>query len=168
MTKLEQHDQFFMQLALEQAQLAYDAGEVPVGAVVVLNGEVVGRGFNKPITSLDPSAHAEVVALRDAAQNIGNYRLYGATLYVTVEPCAMCAGCLVHSRVDRLVYATTEPKSGAVESSMKFLESDFLNHKIEVSSGVLAQSASEIMSNFFKMRREGKKKLKQLSKIKSL
>jgi len=168
MTKREQHDQIFMQLALEQAQLAYDAGEVPVGAVVVLNGEVVGRGFNKPITSLDPSAHAEVVALRDAAKNIGNYRLYGATLYVTVEPCAMCAGCLVHSRVDRLVYATTEPKSGVVESSMKFLESDFLNHKVEVSSGVLAQSASEIMSNFFRMRREGKKKLKQLSKDQSL
>ena len=168
MTKREQHDQIFMQLALEQAQLAYDAGEVPVGAVVVLNGEVVGRGFKKPITSLDPSAHAEVVALRDAAKNIGNYRLYGATLYVTVEPCAMCAGCLVHSRVDRLVYATTEPKSGVVESSMKFLESDFLNHKVEVSSGVLAQSASEIMSNFFRMRREGKKKLKQLSKDQSL
>ena len=102
MTEQEQYDQTFMQLALEQGQIAYDAGEVPVGAVVVLNGAVIGRGYNQPITSLDPSAHAEVVALRDAAKNIGNYRLTGATLYVTVEPCTMCAGCLVHSRVECL------------------------------------------------------------------
>lgn len=164
---LENHfqhiDEPFMRLALEQAQMAYDLGEVPVGAVVVLNGEVVGRGYNKPITSLDPSAHAEVVAVRDAALNIGNYRLSGATLYVTVEPCSMCAGCLIHARVQRLVYGTTEPKSGVIESSMRFLESDFLNHKIEARSGVLAQEASEIMSSFFKMRRENKKKLKKLT-----
>lgn len=167
MSKQEQYDQTFMGLALEQAQLAYDDGEVPVGAVVVVAGEVVGRGYNKPISTLDPSAHAEVVALRDAAKNMGNYRLSGATLYVTVEPCAMCAGCLVHSRIDRLVYATTEPKSGVVESAMKFLDSDFLNHKVSVCSGVLAQDAADIMSSFFKMRREGKKKLKQLNRIKA-
>lgn len=167
MSKQEQNDQTFMSLALEQAQLAYDDGEVPVGAVVVVAGEVVGRGYNKPISSLDPSAHAEVVALRDAAKNIGNYRLSGATLYVTVEPCAMCAGCLVHSRIERLVYGTTEPKSGVVESAMKFLDSDFLNHKVEVSAGVLAQDAADIMSSFFKMRRAGKKKLKQLNNIKA-
>jgi tRNA(adenine34) deaminase len=164
MTEQEQEkkDQYFMTLALEQGQLAYDVGEVPVGAVVVQNGEVIGRGYNQPITSLDPTAHAEVVAVRDAAKNIGNYRLTGATLYVTVEPCTMCAGCLVHSRVQRLVYATTEPKSGVVESAMCLLDSPFFNHKIEVCSGVLAGEASSLMSSFFKMRREGKKKLKEV------
>jgi len=163
MTEQEQNDKHFMSQALEQGQLAYDAGEVPVGAVVVLEGEVIGRGYNQPITSLDPSAHAEIVALRDAAKNIGNYRLSGATLYVTVEPCTMCSGCLVHSRVQRLVYAATEPKAGVVESAMCLLDSPFFNHKIEVSAGVLAEDASRLMSDFFKMRREGKKKLKLAS-----
>jgi len=163
MTEQEQNDKHFMSQALEQGQLAYDAGEVPVGAVVVLEGEVIGRGYNQPITSLDPSAHAEIVALRDAAKNIGNYRLSGATLYVTVEPCTMCSGCLVHSRVQRLVYAATEPKAGVVESAMCLLDSSFFNHKIEVSAGVLAAEASRLMSDFFKMRREGKKKLKLAS-----
>tara|TARA_B110001454_G_scaffold54930_2_gene53751 strand:+ start:41366 stop:41887 length:522 start_codon:yes stop_codon:yes gene_type:complete len=166
MTEQEQCDQNFMQLALEQGQLAYDAGEVPVGAVVVLNGEVIGRGYNKPITSLDPSAHAEVVALRDAAKNIGNYRLMGATLYVTVEPCTMCTGCLIHSRIARLVYGATEPKSGVIESAMHLLESPFFNHAIETCSGILAEQSSSLMSDFFKMRRAGKKKLKQLSQPK--
>jgi tRNA(adenine34) deaminase len=153
-----------MSLALEQGRLAYDIGEVPVGAVVVQDGVVIGRGYNKPITSLDPSAHAEIVALRDAAKNIGNYRLSGATLYVTVEPCTMCSGCLIHSRIERLVYATTEPKSGVVESAMCLLDSSFFNHKIEACGGVLASEASTLMSDFFKMRREGKKKLKKASK----
>ncbi|NRA23815.1 MAG: tRNA adenosine(34) deaminase TadA [Oleispira sp.] len=160
----EQIDQYFMNLALEQGRLAYEAGEVPVGAVVVQNGTVIGRGYNQPITSLDPSAHAEIVALRDAANNIGNYRLSGATLYVTVEPCAMCSGCLVHSRIERLVYATTEPKAGVVESAMKLLESPFLNHKVETCSGVMSDEAAKLMSSFFKMRREGKKKLKELNR----
>lgn len=164
MTEQEQRDQYFMTLALEQGQLAYDAGEVPVGAVVVQNNEVVGRGYNQPITSLDPTAHAEVVAVRDAAKNIGNYRLMGATLYVTVEPCTMCAGCLVHSRLERLVYAATEPKAGVIESAMCILDSPFFNHKIEVRSGVLAEQASSLMSDFFVMRREAKKKLKQAGK----
>ncbi len=164
MTEQEQNDKHFMTLALEQGKLAYDAGEVPVGAVVVLEGEVVGRGYNQPITSLDPSAHAEIVAIRDAAKNIGNYRLSGATLYVTVEPCTMCSGCLVHSRIERLVYAATEPKAGVVESAMCLLDSPFFNHKIEVSTGILAAEASYLMSDFFKMRREGKKKLKLASK----
>ena len=163
-TEQEKTDQYFMQLALEQGQLAYAAGEVPVGAVVVQNGEVIGRGYNQPITSLDPTAHAEVVAVRDAARNIGNYRLTGATLYVTVEPCTMCAGCLVHSRLARLVYGATEPKAGVVESAMCLLDSPFFNHKIETCSGVLAGQASSLMSDFFKMRRAGKKKLKQLSR----
>jgi tRNA(adenine34) deaminase len=161
MTEQEQTDQNFMKLALEQGQLAYDAGEVPVGAVVVLDGQVIGRGYNKPITSLDPSAHAEVVALRDAALNIGNYRLANAVLYVTVEPCTMCSGLLVHSRIARLVYGTTEPKSGVIESAMCLLEQPFYNHKIEITGGVLAQEASTLMSDFFTMRRAGKKKLKK-------
>ena len=161
MTEQEQTDQNFMKLALEQGQLAYDAGEVPVGAVVVLDGQVIGRGYNKPITSLDPSAHAEVVALRDAALNIGNYRLSKAVLYVTVEPCTMCSGLLVHSRIARLVYGTTEPKSGVIESAMRLLDQPFYNHKIEISGGVLAKEASTLMSEFFSMRRAGKKKLKK-------
>ena len=134
MTQQEQTDQYFMQLALQQAQLAYEKGEVPVGAIVVLKGEVIGRGYNQPISSLDPSAHAEVVALRDAAKNIGNYRLSGASLYVTVEPCTMCSGLLVHSRIGRLVYGTTEPKSGVIESAMCLLDQPFYNHKIEICS----------------------------------
>lgn len=160
MSDITSSDHEFMKQALDQAQCAYDAGEVPVGAVVVLNGEIIGRGFNQPITTLDPSAHAEVVAIRDAAKNIGNYRLLGATLYVTVEPCAMCAGCLVHSRIARVVYGATEPKSGVIESSMRFLENGFLNHKVESCSGVMSDESYLLMSSFFKMRREGKKKLK--------
>ncbi len=158
-------DHDFMILALEQAQLAYDAGEVPVGAVVVQGGQVIGRGYNQPITSLDPSAHAEVVALRDAAKNIGNYRLSGATLYVTVEPCTMCTGCLVHSRIERLVYGTTEPKAGVIESAICLLDSPFFNHKVKILGGILSKEASSLMSEFFKMRREGKKKLKLAAKI---
>ena len=161
MTEQEQIDQNYMRLALEQGQLAFDCGEVPVGAVVVFAGQVIGRGYNKPITSLDPSAHAEVVALRNAAKNIGNYRLSGATLYVTVEPCTMCTGLLVHSRIERLVYGTTEPKSGVIESAMCLLDRPFYNHKIDLLGGVLAKEASTLMSDFFTMRREGKKKLKQ-------
>lgn len=161
MTEQEQIDHYFMQLALKQGQLAFDAGEVPVGAVVVLDGNVIGQGYNQPITSLDPSAHAEVVALRDAAKNIGNYRLNGATLYVTVEPCTMCSGLLIHSRIKRLVYGATEPKAGVIESAMCLLERDFFNHTIELKGGVLGAESSALMSDFFKMRREGKKKLKQ-------
>ena len=164
MTEQEQIDQNYMRLALEQGQLAYDCGEVPVGAVVVFAGQVIGRGYNKPITSLDPSAHAEVVALRDAAKNIGNYRLPGSTLYVTVEPCTMCTGLLVHSRIERLVYGTTEPKSGVIESAMCLLDRPFYNHKIDILGGVLATEASTLMSDFFTMRRESKRKLKQASK----
>ena len=164
MTEQEQIDQNYMGLALAQGQLAFDCGEVPVGAVVVLAGKVVGRGYNKPITSLDPSAHAEVVALRDAAKNIGNYRLSGATLYVTVEPCTMCAGLLVHSRIERLVYGTTEPKSGVIESAMCLLDRPFYNHKIDIVGGVMAMEASTLMSDFFAIRRETKKQLKLANK----
>ncbi len=155
------NDEQGMQLALAEAQRAYDAGEVPVGAVVVLNGEVIGTGFNQPITSLDPSAHAEVVAIRDAARNIGNYRLSGATLYVTVEPCTMCTGLLIHSRIARLVYGATEPKAGAVESALQLPAQPFYNHMMEIEGRVLAEQCSAMMSSFFAMCREAKKRLKQ-------
>ena len=154
-------DETFMQAALAQAQLAFDAGEVPVGAVVVIDGQIVGRGYNQPITSLDPSAHAEMQALRDAAGNIGNYRLPGATLYVTVEPCTMCTGLLIHSRINRLVYGTCEPKAGAIDSALQLLQQPCYNHQIEVLGGVLADECSTIMSEFFQLRREAKKRLKK-------
>lgn len=150
-----------MQQALDQARSAFEAGEVPVGAVVVKEGVIIGRGYNQPISSLDPSAHAEMVALRDAAKNIGNYRLSGTTLYVTVEPCSMCSGLLIHSRIQRLVYGATEPKAGAVDSAMQLLDQPFMNHTIERTGGVLAQECSAIMSEFFAMRRAAKKRLKQ-------
>ena len=154
-------DEQGMRAALAQAQLAYDAGEVPVGAVVVLNGEIIGAGYNHPISGLDPSAHAEMAAVRNAAQNIGNYRLPGATLYVTVEPCTMCTGLLIHSRIQRLVYGTTEPKAGAVESALQLPQQPFYNHVMDIQGGVLAEECSTLMSEFFAMRREAKKRLKQ-------
>ena len=142
-----------MQHALELAGDAARAGEVPVGAVVVVDGEVVGRGFNRPITSTDPTAHAEVVALRDAAQQLGNYRLTGATLYVTVEPCLMCVGALVHARIGTLVYGAPEPKAGAVDSTQRAHEHAALNHRMTIVSGVLASASRELMQAFFKARR---------------
>ncbi|ASP40891.1 tRNA adenosine(34) deaminase TadA [Bacterioplanes sanyensis] len=154
-------DERFMRAALQQARQAFDAGEVPVGAVVVQNDVIIGRGFNQPITTMDPSAHAEMQALRDAARNIGNYRLRGATLYVTVEPCTMCTGLLIHSRIHRLVYGTHEPKAGAVASALQLLQQPCYNHQIEVKGGVLADDCSTVMSEFFQLRREAKKRLKQ-------
>ena len=146
-------DAQFMAEALEQARLGAQLGEVPVGAVLVRDGEVLGRGFNQPIASRDPSAHAEMVALRAAALAVDNYRLPGSTLYVTLEPCSMCAGLLVHSRIGRLVYGTTEPKSGVVVSRGEFFSQSFLNHRMLVEGGVLAGECSELLSSFFKMRR---------------
>ena len=128
----------YMREALSEGKNALLAGEVPVGSVVVsADGQIVGRGFNQPIGANDPTAHAEILALRDAARFLGNYRLNGTTLYVTVEPCPMCAGALIHSRVDRLVYGTPEPKAGAVFSAMQMLDHSALNHRIEIVSGVL-------------------------------
>ena len=152
-----------MRLARQLAEKAAEAGEVPVGAVVVLDGKVIGQGANAPITGLDPTAHAEVLAIRDAAQNIGNYRLPGATLYVTVEPCSMCAGAIVHSRVARVVYGCTEPKAGVVESAEAFFSKPFLNHITITEGGVLAEECSAVMTAFFARRRAGKKKLKAAS-----
>ncbi len=153
------HD-FFMAQALEEAKKAYALQEVPVGAVVVLNGEVIGRGFNQPISSHDPSAHAEVMALRDAAKHIKNYRLVDADLYVTVEPCTMCSGAVVHARIKRVIFAALEPKAGVVCSQMTVFKQAYFNHEVEVINGVMAQQCSELMQDFFKMRREQKKQLK--------
>ena len=146
-------DEQFMLQALQLAAQAAKEGEVPVGAVVVKDNKIIGRGYNKPIGNHDPSAHAEIQALRDAAANLGNYRLPDTTLYVTVEPCSMCAGAIVHARVKTLVYGTLEPKSGVVDSQEEFFNSDFLNHQVEWRGGVLADEASRLMTAFFKGRR---------------
>lgn len=147
-------DEHFMQLALGQAKLGGLRGEVPVGAVVVQEGEVVGSGFNCPISTRDPSAHAEMVAIRAAAARLENYRLPGSTLYVTLEPCSMCAGLIVHSRIARVVYGTTEPKAGVAVSRGQFFQQYFLNHRVLVEGGVLAEACSSLLSDFFKARRQ--------------
>ena len=147
-------DEHFMQLALDQAKLGGLRGEVPVGAVVVQEGEVVGSGFNCPISTRDPSANAEMVAICAAAARLENYRLPGSTLYVTLEPCSMCAGLIVHSRIARVVYGTTEPKAGVAVSRGQFFQQDFLNHRVLVEGGVLAEACSSLLSDFFKARRQ--------------
>lgn len=146
-------DERFMREALEQARLGAGLGEVPVGALLVRDGEVLGRGFNCPITTHDPSAHAEMVAIRAAAGALQNYRLPGSTLYVTLEPCSMCAGLIVHARVARVVFGTTEPKAGVAISRGEFFSQAFLNHRVLVEGGLLAQECSEMLSAFFKARR---------------
>ncbi len=156
-----QHDhEYFMRQALEEAKKAYALAEVPVGAVVVLEGEIIGRGFNQPISSHDPCAHAEVMALRDAAKHVKNYRLVDADLYVTIEPCTMCSGAVVHARVKRVIFAALEPKAGVVCSQMTVFKQPYFNHEVEVVAGVLAQECSNLVQDFFKMRREQKKQLK--------
>jgi len=142
-----------MDAALAEARRARDAGEVPVGAVVALNGEIVGRGFNQPIASHDPTAHAEIVALRDAAGRVGNYRLGGAAVYVTVEPCLMCVGALVHARIETLVFGATEPKSGAVVSTVRGGELPGHNHRFAVVSGVREEECRSLLQEFFRSRR---------------
>lgn len=150
----EQADhEHWMQVALAEARLAGLAGEVPVGAVVVIAGREVGRGRNRPVSGQDPTCHAEMEALRDAARQMRNYRLPGATLYVTVEPCTMCAGALVHARVERLVFGAREPKAGAVRSAARVLDWEHLNHRVAVVEGVLATECSELMTSFFAGRR---------------
>ncbi len=142
-----------MRQALALAAEGRRRGEVPVGAVVVLGGEVVGAGFNQPIGARDPTAHAEIVAIRDATQRIGNYRLSGAELYVTIEPCQMCVGAMVHARVARVVYGAREPKAGAIESAMRAHEHPSLNHRIEAEGGVLADECRALIQSFFQERR---------------
>jgi tRNA(adenine34) deaminase len=150
-------DELWMEEALRCAQRALEAGEVPVGAVVVYNGgydgRIVGRGWNRNIAEHDPTAHAEVIALREAGATIGNHRLEHCTLFVTIEPCAMCAGALVHARVKRLVYGADDPKAGAVHSVMQVLNHPQLNHRVEIRSGVLAGRGAEVLQTFFKGRR---------------
>ncbi|MDQ3070248.1 MAG: tRNA adenosine(34) deaminase TadA [Acidobacteriota bacterium] len=142
-----------MREALSLASEAEQAGEVPVGAVVVMGGEIVGRGFNQPISTHDPTAHAEVVALRDAGRRVGSYRLAGAKLYVTVEPCVMCAGAMMHARIATLIYGTPEPRTGAIESAMRMQEHDAFNHRFTVVSGVLAAECRAKVQTFFRERR---------------
>ncbi|WP_370257227.1 tRNA adenosine(34) deaminase TadA [Marinobacter nauticus] len=157
-------DEFWMARALALASQADAVGEVPVGAVVVLDGKEVGAGFNAPISGCDPTAHAEIRALRDAAARVGNYRLAGATLYVTLEPCTMCVGAIVHSRISRLVFGALEPKAGAVESARRTLEEPHLNWRVEVSAGVMAEQCGQVISEFFgRRRREIRQRRKQHS-----
>jgi tRNA(adenine34) deaminase len=146
-------DETFMAQALAEARLAAIEGEVPIGAVVVLDGEVIGRGRNARETTFDPTAHAEMIALRQAAQLLGRWRLTGATMYATLEPCPMCAGALLNARVDRLVYAIADPKAGAVETLFQLLDDERLNHRVTASKGVLAAECSELLTSFFRERR---------------
>jgi len=150
---MEINDEYWMRLALEQARLAAAAGEVPVGAVLVRNNALIGAGFNQPIGACDPTAHAEVVALRAAAQSAANYRLPDTTLYVTIEPCAMCTGALIHARVRRLVFGATEPRAGAVVSAGRLLDATHFNHRVSYEGGILAPECAEIMQRFFRERR---------------
>jgi tRNA(adenine34) deaminase len=146
----------FMQTALALAEQARQLGEVPVGAVVVLDGRVIGEGFNQPISATDPTAHAEIVALRDAGKRIGNYRLNGANVYVTIEPCQMCVGAMIHARIARVIYGTPEPKAGALESAMRAHEHPALNHRMEALGGVLEEECRAAIQRFFADRRGGR------------
>ena len=148
-------DERFMDLALAEARRAELAGEVPVGAVIVADGTVVGRGFNQPITTKDPTAHAEIVALRDAARNLGNYRLTAVSLYCTTEPCIMCAGAMIHARIERLVFGTLDPKAGSAVSIYNVLTDPRLNHRVEVLFGVREFECVELLREFFARRRTG-------------
>jgi tRNA(adenine34) deaminase len=144
----------FMDAALDQARLALAAGEVPIGAVVVMNGQIIARGFNQPITSCDPTAHAEIVAVRQAARLGGNYRLTEAELFVTLEPCLMCVGALIHARVRAVFYGATEPKTGALVSTLRALETPGLNHRFEVTGGVREAAARDLVQQFFRAKRK--------------
>ena len=154
----ESLDIFWMQYALDLAKRAESEGEVPVGAVVVYEEQVIGEGWNRPIIDNDPTAHAEIMALRNAAKRIKNYRLLDTTLYVTLEPCIMCSGAIIHSRVKRVVYGAQDPKAGAVESAFNILGSDCLNHQVNVDKGVMATECGQLLSDFFRKKRKEKKR----------
>jgi len=147
-------DELWMKEALREAQRALALGEVPVGAVVVHDGRIVGRGCNRPLSANDPTAHAEILALREAGQTMGNYRLLDCDLYVTVEPCAMCAGAITHARIRRLIYGAEDPKAGAVHSMLQVLNHPKLNHQVEVTCGVLAARCMELLQSFFREKRK--------------
>jgi len=142
-----------MQAALAQARLAAQAGEVPIGAVLVHNGSILAQGQNRVLRDLDPTAHAEIVSLRSGAKQLGNYRLNGCTLYVTLEPCAMCAGAVIHARLDRIVYAAADPKAGAAGSVLGVINHPLLNHQMVVEQGILGEESSELLRSFFRERR---------------
>lgn len=146
-------DQQLMQAALDEARAAAERGEVPVGAVVVIDGRIIARAGNRTIADCDPTAHAEIVALREAAAAVANYRLLDATMYVTIEPCAMCAGAMIQARIARLVYGADDPKSGAVSSCLSVLDHPHLNHKVEVTSGIARDEAATLLKEFFSARR---------------
>ena len=146
-------DRQFMQQALDQAKLAAAAGEVPVGAVLVRDGQVISTGFNRPITNSDPSAHAEMMALRAAAQSESNYRLPGTTLYVTLEPCTMCAGAMLHARVERVVFGAADPKTGAAGSVLNVFSEKQINHQTQVEGGIMGEECGQVLRDFFKERR---------------
>ena len=152
--ELEGGDIDFMRAALDLAQQARDAGEVPVGAVVVKDGTIIGRGYNRPISAADPTAHAEVMALRDAARHLGNYRLTDCMLYVTLEPCTMCVGAIFHARIARLVYGAKDPKTGACGSIIDLPAETRLNHHLQMAGGVLAEETGELLKQFFAQRRK--------------
>ncbi len=146
-------DQQYMRMAIEQAQLAAQSGEVPVGAVLVRDGQVISRAFNKPIANHDPSAHAEMLALREAALAEENYRIPGSTLYVTLEPCAMCSGAMLHARIDRVVYGAQDPKTGAAGSVLDIFSSKQINHQTSVEGGIMSEECGQLLRDFFKGRR---------------
>lgn len=157
-------DLIFMRQALDQAQNAWNLGEVPVGAVVVKDGQVVATGFNQPIGNHDPTAHAEIMALRAAATILGNYRLPGCELYVTLEPCVMCAGAMMHARLARVVFGATDPKTGACGSIVNLFEQERLNHHAQVTGGVLEQQCSQLLKDFFAERRLMQQQATRLSR----
>jgi tRNA(adenine34) deaminase len=149
-------DEFYMAKALQLAQQAYAAGEVPVGALVVRDGEIIAEGYNQPISACDPTAHAEVVAMRNAASKINNYRLSDCDLYVTIEPCTMCVGAMVHGRIRRIVFGALEPRAGALQSQLQLMHQGHYNHSVDVRGGVLEQQCGDLISCFFRQRRKNK------------
>lgn len=158
---MQETDQCWMQEALRLARLGAALNEVPVGAIVVYDNRIIGRGYNSPVSRVDPVAHAEIQALRDAASTVNNYRLVNCDLYVTLEPCTMCAGAIVHSRIRRLIYGAREPKAGVVTSQARLLEMSWLNHEVVVTGGVLEDDCSQVLSDFFRCRRLEKKQKKR-------
>ncbi|KMJ45520.1 tRNA adenosine(34) deaminase TadA [Xenorhabdus khoisanae] len=156
------NDEYWMRRAIKLAMQAQEKGEIPVGAVLVADNEIIAEGFNHPITDHDPTAHAEIIALRRGGMQLQNYRLLNTTLYVTLEPCIMCAGAMVHSRIQRLVYGASDMKTGAAGSLIDILRHPGMNHQIDITGGVLAQECSSMLSAFFKQRREQHKALKKL------
>ena len=149
-------DEFYMAKALQLAEQAGAIGEVPVGAILVKDGEIVGEGFNQPISGCDPTAHAEIVAMRNAAKNLNNYRLSDCDLYVTIEPCTMCVGAMVHGRIRRVLFGALEPRAGALQSQLQLMNQSHYNHSIEWQGGVLAQECGDLISSFFRRKRKSK------------